>query len=109
MKYLIKKDFSHRCKQNQVELKKLCLKFFALYILNVKKSTKTLSSFFKFFILQKVDTRVYSKFSKVSIVRRCVLTGRNRSITRSLGNVSRSSLKDLISMGCISGYRKAVW
>ena len=88
MKYLVKKDIRFRKKQNLSESKSFCLKFFSL---------------------QPFSLAMHSHEGKSRIVRRCILTGRGRSITRIVGNLSRTVLKDYFSMGFIPGYKKAVW
>jgi ribosomal protein S14 len=109
MKYLVKKDIKIRNKQKILELKNFCLKFFIIYTLNLSKIKNNLFFYFKFFSLQKFNSKDISKYNKSKIVRRCILTGRNRGSIRSVGNVSRSPLKDLFSMGLIPGYKKAIW
>ena len=47
-------------------------------------------------------------FSKVKIVRRCVLTNRNRGVLRPFG-ISRIYLREMIQFGTIPGFSKAVW
>lgn len=46
--------------------------------------------------------------SRVKIVRRCVLTNRNRGVLRPLG-ISRICLREMIQFGLIPGFSKAVW
>ncbi len=109
MKYLVKKDTKIRNKQKLLELKNLCLKFFIIYTLNLKKRKNNQNFFLKFFSLQKFNHKNFCKYNKSRIVRRCIFTGRGRGSIRSIGNISRSPLKDLLSMGLIPGYKKAVW
>jgi len=109
VKHLVKKDIKFRKKQKSFELKKLCIKFFVIYVLNFKQKNINKYYFFKFILLLKLNMYSKLKYSKSLLVRRCILTGRSRSSTRSVGNISRNSLKDLFSMGLIPGYKKAVW
>ena len=48
-------------------------------------------------------------YSKTKIVRRCIFTGRSRGSVRKLGGVSRVLLRDMLQLGIIPGYKKAVW
>ena len=109
MKYLVKKDTKVRKKQNVFESKKTCLKFFFIFVLNLKQKDKIKHLFLMFFSSLQLRSHNQSRQSKSRIVRRCVLTGRGRSSIRSVGNVSRTVLKDFFSMGLIPGYKKAVW
>jgi len=109
MKYLIKKDLIFRIKHKTFELKALCLKFFLVYVFNVKHLKYKQYSFIKLFALQKLTNKFKNRVSKTILVRRCILTGRGRSSIRAVGNISRSSLKDLLLIGLIPGYKKAVW
>lgn len=109
MKYLIKKDTKLRKKHNILELKNLCLKFFIIYTLNFNKIKNNQYIFFKFFSSKNFNSFINLRYNKSKIVRRCILTGRSRGSIRSVGNISRSCLKDLFSMGLVPGYKKAVW
>jgi ribosomal protein S14 len=104
MKCLVKKDIKIRNKQKILELKNFCLKFFITYTLNLNKIKNS-----QVFSLQKFNFKDISRYNKSKTVRRFILTGRNRGSIRSIGNVSRSPLKDLLSMGLIPGYKKAIW
>ena len=109
MKYLVKKDIRFRKKQNLSESKNFCLKFFLIFVLNLKQKSKRHYFCLKFFSLQPFSLAMHSHEGKSRIVRRCILTGRGRSITRAVGNLSRTVLKDYFSMGFIPGYKKALW
>ena len=109
MKYLVKKDTKLRKTHHLFEYKNVCLKFFFTFILNLKHKSKNQYFYFKFFSSLDLSNILQSKHSKSRIVRRCVLTGRGRSSIRSVGNISRTVLKDFFSMGLIPGYKKAVW
>ncbi len=85
MKYLVKKDIKIRNKQKLLELKNFCLKFFSS---------------------QKFNHKTLCKYSKSKVMRRRIFTGRGRGSTRFIGNISRSPLKDLLSMRLIPGYKK---
>lgn len=45
---------------------------------------------------------------KSKVVKRCVLTGRNKSVDTKWG-LSRIVFRDMIRSGLIPGYKKAVW
>jgi ribosomal protein S14 len=109
MKYLVKKDTKLRKTHNLFEYKNICLKFFFNFVLNLKHKSKNKYFCLKFFSSADLSNNLQSKHSKSRIVRRCVLTGRGRSSIRSVGNISRTALKDFFSMGLIPGYKKAVW
>ena len=60
-----------------------------------------------------VSARIFSSLSrknssKVKIVRRCVVTNRNRGVLRPFG-VSRIHLREMMQFGVIPGFSKAVW
>jgi len=109
MKHLVKKDIKFRKKQYLFEYKNICLKFFFIFILNLKQKNTIKYLCLKFFSSLKISINRQLRQSKSRIVRRCILTGRGRSSTRSVGGVSRIVLKDFFSMGLIPGYKKAVW
>ena len=109
MKYLVKKDTKLRKKQYLFESKNTCLKFFFIYILNLSKKENTKYTFLRFFSSLQSSVHGQSRQSKSRLVRRCVLTGRGRGSIRSIGNMSRTVLKDFFSMGLAPGYKKAVW
>lgn len=109
MKYLVKKDTKLRKTHSLFEYKNVCLKFIFIFILNLKQKSKNKYLCLKFFSSVDLSNNRESKHSKSRIVRRCILTGRGRSSIRSVGNISRTVLKDFFSMGLIPGYKKAVW
>lgn len=109
MKYLVKKDTKLRKKQHLFESKNTCLKFFFIFVLNLKQKANTKYFFLRFFSSLQSRVNEQARQSKSRLVRRCVLTGRGRGSIRSVGNVSRTVLKDFFSMGLAPGYKKAVW
>lgn len=59
--------------------------------------------------LALVITKLNKKYiSKVKLVRRCILTNRNRRVIRSY-NLSHSIFRNLTQFGLIPGCKKAVW
>jgi len=109
MKYLIKKDTKLRKKQHLLETKNTCLKFFFIFVLNLKQKASTKYLFLRFFSSLQSSVNGQARQSKSRLVRRCVITGRGRGSIRSVGNMSRIVLKDFFSMGLAPGYKKAVW
>ena len=47
--------------------------------------------------------------SKTRVLRRCVVSNRNRGNLRSFGGLSRIVLRNFIHSGILPGYKKAVW
>jgi ribosomal protein S14 len=87
-------------KDNEINLK--LEKFIFVNLLN-EKVFKTKPSVRYFF-----STRNFKNISKVKFKNMCVLTGRNRSVEKSL-SLSRIQLRHMISFGIIPGYSKSVW
>jgi ribosomal protein S14 len=98
------KDFNNKQKFNSLELSKVVYKL--LFINYLVGYTKSLSS------KKVLSDRLISKnklFSKTKMIRYCILTGRSRGSIRKLGGVSRVLLRDMLQLGVIPGYNKAVW
>ena len=89
-----------RFKENELDLK--LEKFIFTNLLN-ETDFKLKSS-----IRYILSVRNLKNISKVNLKNKCVLTGRNRSVEKSL-NLSRIKLRHMISFGIIPGYSKAVW
>jgi ribosomal protein S14 len=98
------KDFNNKQKFNSLELSKVVSKLlFINYSIGYTKS-----------LLSKkiLSDRLISKnkmFSKTKMIRYCILTGRSRGSIRKLGSISRVLLRDMLQLGVIPGYKKAVW
>jgi len=58
-----------------------------------------------YFLINQIK---YKHLSKVKIVRRCILTNRNRRVIRPY-NISHSVFKNLIQFGVIPGVKKSAW
>jgi ribosomal protein S14 len=93
------KDLNFRKKYNKLEKFNSIVKFLFINELNKKRITNSL--ILSLFVKKKNSV-------KTKIVRRCILTNRNRGSLRSF-NVSRILLRDMLSSGFIPGYKKAVW
>jgi ribosomal protein S14 len=98
MKYLKKKDLLCRVKVNKKELKSIILKtVFRVF-------------FSKFRRFPFIDLRAFNNVlnkSKTRFNYRCVQTGRGRGVLRYF-NLSRHKIRELITLGHISGFKKSV-
>jgi ribosomal protein S14 len=95
------RDLRERKALQSFEKSKIIKKFIFFSILNENSSKNKLS----FLILSSLN---FKKVSKIRIVRRCILTNRNRGVLRPFG-ISRIYLRELMQFGLIPGYSKAVW
>jgi ribosomal protein S14 len=59
-------------------------------------------------LIKHLNLQKKSSFSKIKIVRRCVLTYRPKG-TSKLYQLGRNQFRDLLQFGLIPGYKKAVW
>ncbi|MEY5042169.1 MAG: Ribosomal protein S14p/S29e [Bacteroidota bacterium] len=96
-----KNDLLFRKKFFIKEKQRIIFSFFQKKILTAK-----LSKNFKFLLSYKLYLN--SKFFKTKIVRRCILTNRNRGVFRPY-NISRIILREMLQCAIIPGYSKAVW
>lgn len=100
------KDFNNKKRFNNLEISKFINKLLQInYLNNLNNKTvnkKTISFLDKH--LQKKN-----QYSKTKFIRYCILTGRSRGSIRKLGGVSRVLLRDMLQLGIIPGYKKAVW
>jgi small subunit ribosomal protein S14 len=99
MKYQVSKDKTKRAFVQKEETKRLALK----YRVRDKRSTGR-----KRWLAGAELTRLNRKGSKVRVTNRCILTGRSKSVHRQF-KISRIALRNLASMGLISGVRKSSW
>jgi ribosomal protein S14 len=58
--------------------------------------------------LRFIMTSMSRNSFKSRVIKRCVLTGRNKSVDTRWG-LSRIVFRDMIKSGLIPGYKKAVW
>ena len=101
------KDLKHRKLYQQIEYSKLINKFVFINLLN--KNKLFLNSNRHWILFKVLRKKILLKHrSKTKLVRRCVLTNRNRGTFQAF-NLSRSILREYMSFGIIPGYKKAVW
>jgi ribosomal protein S14 len=101
------KDKKNRFFYSKLENKILVNKFIKINLLNNIKIYKKRPFILKALLLRLSNKKLF-KYSKVRIVRRCVLTNSSKSVYRSY-NLSRSIFRNLLQFGFIPGYKKAVW
>ena len=99
MKHLFIKDQKRRFKFAQNEKKRIILKF----LLN----DTTLSMEQRLQLNEKLQ-KLNKKTNNTKINNRCSITYRGRS-NLGLFKLSRIRLKELVSLGLVPGYKKAVW
>lgn len=99
MKHLFIKDQKRRVKFAQNEKKRIILKF----LLN----DTTLSMEQRLLLNEKLQ-KLNKKTNNTKINNRCSITYRGRS-NLSLFKLSRIRLRELVSLGLVPGYKKAVW
>lgn len=93
------KDIQNRLIFKKIEKSRKIKKFLFVYLLNNSINKQ----FLRYYFCEKKSSK-----SKTKLVRRCVLTNRNRGIIRGF-NISRIALRELILFGLIPGFSKAVW
>lgn len=99
MKHLFIKDLKRRIQFAQNEKKRIILKF----LLN-----NTRLSMEQRLLLNEKLQKLNKKTNNTKINNRCSVTYRGRSNLR-LFRLSRIRLRELISLGLVPGYKKAVW
>lgn len=102
MIFLKKKDLKNRKLYTKSEISKKIKKFIFTYLLNSSKYNKKQKNKFLYLLLKK------EKKNKSKIVLRCVLTNRSRGNYRPF-NISRIVLREMIHLGVVPGFTKAVW
>lgn len=107
MKYLQLKDQKLRKDYQKLEIKLKLNKFISHHLLSVFFKNKNIYAhkyrkIIFYNILKKKRKNILNK-----IVRRCIFSNRSKSL-RFL-RLSRLQSKELISLGIIPGYKKAVW
>lgn len=105
MLYLKTKDKKNRKKFNQLEFRFIINKF---SFLNRIQNYSFNSNIRRLIIFKYLKRRALYVRLRNRIVRRCILTNRNRGTFQKF-NISRVILRDLMSFGIIPGYKKAVW
>jgi len=99
MKKLIYKDKKNRVNFKKLEKKKFILKSI-LYNTNLPVTTRWNAVL--------IMTNLPKNSSKTHLVKRCILTGRNKIYTKNY-KFSRLVLLRLIRSGYLSGMKKATW
>lgn len=104
MKLQIKKDIYARTKLNLVEKNFIVLKYVIKNLIKYEDNLKVLKKL-RFILAKKIKNFTVSK---TQIVRKCLITGRSRSTTRSF-NLSRLKMRELIKDGSIKHISKRSW
>jgi ribosomal protein S14 len=98
------KDIKNRKKLYNAEINKNLAKFLFINVLNNKSLSLIVRQKAHLFLVNLLNKRN----SKTRIVRRCSLVTRSKVSDRKLG-ISRIKLREMLKMGVIPGYNKAVW
>ncbi len=98
-KYSNYKDYSLRKQVKKKQKKILLLKSFLLNQKNTKK--------IRFKIMLKLD-RTYRMLVGNKIKNRCIFSTKIRSVSR-LTNLTKTSFRNTLQWGKVSGFRKASW
>ena len=102
MIFLKAKDIKNRNLYHKKYLNRKIQKLLFINLLNNNKTDKKMKRKLLFFFLKQ------NKISKVRITSRCIITNRSRGVFRPF-NVSRIVLRNMIHLGIVPGYGKAVW
>ena len=104
MKYLKIKDQVNRVKYFNTEIKNKIRKFLFVNLLSSSNLNKTKKKIItKFFFSKKKSNSFRTK-----VLRRCLLTNRNKVSSRYTG-ISRVKLRDLLKENEIPGFNKKIW
>lgn len=107
MLYLKIKDIKNRTAFFRLENKQRIFKYIFINIRNKMLLNKTADTFL-FHFLQQYSKNNFKLYSKTRLLRRCIMSNRNRSVFRPFG-LSRMLLKNFMGFGILPGYKKAVW
>ncbi len=99
------KDNKHRKLYSNVESLRLINKLIFVNALN-RKLTKRQHSFVKYKFYRRFNKLKYRVFTK--LLNKCIITNRNTR-TFSEYKLSRLKIKEFLSFGILSGYRKSIW
>jgi len=105
MKLKIRKDVVLRKKLFLLEKQFTVLKYVIKNLCKFSLKKRKLLKKIRYLLAKKI--KFYS-INKTKIVRRCILTGRSRSSTRTL-NISRLKMKELIKSNSIKGIKRRSW
>lgn len=98
------KDIKYRKKFLINEKKNLIKKFFFVNILNNTSVDIEEKKKYKIFFFIKN----YYKNYKIKSVRRCIITGRARGVTKRFG-ISRMQLREFLQSGALTNFIKSTW
>jgi ribosomal protein S14 len=103
------KDINARKKFSKIEKKFRIRKYLMYNLLTFWTFNNNIVSDDKrkqiYFLINQLKNKY---LSKVKIVRRCILTNRNRRVVRPY-NISHSIFRNLIQFGLIPGIKKSAW
>jgi ribosomal protein S14 len=103
------KDIQNRIKFFRIEKNFRIKKYLVNNLLSFWNFNQNLFSASKLKQVYFLTTKLKKNYlSKVKIIRRCILTNRNRRIIRPY-NISHSIFKNLIQFGLIPGIKKSAW
>lgn len=106
--YAKTRDLNLRNKFLKLEKKIKLLKYVKINLISqFTRRTKKRACMIEAFRLEKKIFK-QKRISRVQLVRRCVLTNRSRGVSR-FTSISRSQLRDMMLIGLVPGYKKAVW
>ena len=112
MSYFIRKrDIRNRLFFYKKEKIRVIFKYIFFNLINRFRLKKGSTKFNKIlFVCQKLYYTSNLKVgSKTKLLRRCLISNRNRSNLRLFGGLSRIVVRNFIHSGIIPGYKKAVW
>ncbi len=111
MFYLKKKDVKNRIFFRKKEKLSVIYKYIFFSLSNRCYLKKGSVKFNKvLFVCKSMYSNKFSRLSsKTRLLRRCIISNRNRANYRSFGGLSRIVIRDFIHSGVIPGYKKAVW
>ena len=107
MLYLKIKDLKIRNLYLKNEKKIIVNRFLFIYFLS-KPNLKKKKLFYLFLLLLQSKSTKFTCKLKTKILRRCLISNRNRSNFRPY-NLSRFVLRNFIQFGILPGFKKAVW
>lgn len=110
MRSLRLKDIKNRKHFLKFEKLKLFRKFIFITLINKLKAKQQNPILLKksLYLLINGSYSFLKLTSKTALLRRCLITNRNRSNLRSF-NLSRIVMRDFMQFGILPGYKKAAW
>jgi ribosomal protein S14 len=101
------KDLKNRNLYLKNEKKNIVNRFLFIYFLS-KPNVKKKKLFLIYLLFLKNKSTITGSKLKTKIVRRCLISNRNRSNFRPY-NISRFIVRNLMQFGILPGFKKAVW